>query len=277
MKLSKRPILFVLPLVVASLASAQGDTGFLRGAGRCDTALSYTLDYYDEFWVGDTKVSDPNVGEIERATYSLYAAYGVSDDLDVVLNANYVSAESDGMGGFDDEDDLQDLYLGAKWRAFQAGSAVRFSALLAPSIKLPMTDYEDNDVTAIGDGQVDLRFRGILHVEWNALFGSIESGYDVRNGAPEDEVPLHVTLGGTIADIVTVTPFYSLVRSDGGPDIGDPGFTFRAVQEEYDRAGVSAFVRITPNFGLTGMWRTTTDGMNTGEADAYSFGLVFGN
>ena len=258
-----------------SLARAQGDNGFLRGKGHYDVAYSYTLDYYDEFWVGDTSVSDPAVGEVERETYSLYGAYGLSEDIDLVLNANYVSAETDGTAPFDDQDDLQDLYLGAKWRAWSS-SRGSFSALLAPSIKVPMTDYEDNDVTAIGDGQVDLRFRGILHYQWKALFGAFETGYDRRNGAPEDEVPLNLTLGGTILERVTVTPFYSLVRSKGGPDIGEPGFAFREVQEEYDRFGVGAYARITHGLGLSAMWRTTTDGKNTGEADTISVGLVYG-
>ncbi|HEX6884701.1 MAG TPA: transporter [Planctomycetota bacterium] len=260
-----------------SLARAQGDTGFLRGEGRLDTVLSYTLDWYDEFWVGDMKVSDPGVGEVERETYTLYAAYGLTNDIDLVLNASYVEAETDGTVPFDDEDDLQDLYLGAKWRAWSTGIGTgMFSALLAPSVKIPMTDYEDNDVTAIGDGQVDLRFRGILHYQVSAFFGSLESGYDVRNGAPEDEVPLNITVGGTIADRVTLMPFYSLVRSEGGPDIGDPGFRFRAVEEEYDRIGISVYARIAQGFGLSAMWRTTTDGMNTGEAETISVGLVYG-
>ena len=262
-------------LASATLAHAQGDTGFLRGQGHYDVALSYTLDYYDEFWVGETSMSPPEVGEVERQTGSLYVAYGVTDDVDLVANANYVEAKTDGTVNFEDEDDLQDLYLGAKWRAWSRGIGTgMFSALLAPSVKLPMTDYEDNDVTAIGDGQVDLRFRGILHYQWNAFFGSLESGYDVRNGAPHDEWPLNVTLGGTFAERFTVMPFYSLVRSEGGPDIG--GGPFRAVEEEFDRIGISAYARLSPNFGLTGMWRTTTDGKNTGEADTIGFGLVYG-
>jgi hypothetical protein len=273
--------------LLTAAASAQGDTGFLRGKGRFASALSYTLDYYDEFWVGDNKVSDPNVGEIERATYSFYTAYGLNDDIDLVLNANYVEAESDGAAGFDDESALQDLYLGAKWRAFETGSGQEdagnrgdFSFFFAPSIKLPMTDYEDNAVTAIGDGQVDLRFRAIAHYQIGGLWASLESGYDVRNGAPDDEVPVNLTLGGTVADRVTIMPFYSLVNSLGGIDISDVGVEpggFPATEEEYTRWGISIYARIARNLGLTGMWRSTSDGMNTGDADAYSVGLVFGN
>jgi hypothetical protein len=265
-------------LALASLASAQGDTGFLRGEGRADVALSYSLDWYDEFWVGDTKVSDPGVGEIERSTLSLYAAYGLLEDLDLVVNAAYVESSSDGAGGLPDEDDPQDLVLGAKWRAYDTGAgAGRLSLFLAPAVKLPMTDYENNAPTAIGDGQVDLRFRGIAHYQVGAFWGSLESGFDKRNGAPDDEIPFHLTLGGDVGP-VTIMPFYSMVSSQGGIDISDvPALGgFPAVEEEYDRYGVRAYARIHDRFGLTAGYLTTTDGKNTGEVDAYTFGIVFG-
>jgi hypothetical protein len=263
---------------LASLASAQGDTGFLRGEGRSDVALSYSLDWYDEFWVGDTKVSDANVGEVERATYSLYAAYGMSPDVDLVMNAAYVEASSDGAANFDDEEDLQDLVLGAKWRAWERGLGNgALSLFLTPAVKLPMTDYEDNAVTAIGDGQVDLRFRGIAHYQIGAFWGSLESGYDVRNGAPDDEIPVNLTLGGDVGP-VTIMPFYSMVASQGGIDISDvPALGgFPATEEEYERYGVRAYAKINDKFGLTAGYLTTSDGKNTGDVDSYNVGIVFG-
>lgn len=263
---------------LATLASAQGDTGFVRGAGRADLALSYSLDHYDEFWVGNDKVADPGVGEIERMTYSLYGAYGLTDDIDLVLNAAYVEASSDGAAGFSDEGDLQDLVLGAKWRAWQAGAGPgRLSFFLTPAVKLPMTDYEDNAVTAIGDGQVDLRFRGVFHYQVGAYWASLETGYDRRNGAPDDEIPVHLTLGGNVGP-VTIMPFYSLVTSRGGIDIDEvPALGgFPATEEEYERFGLRAFARINETFGLTAGYLTTSDGKNTGDVDAFTFGLVIG-
>lgn len=259
----------------ATVAAAQGDNGFLRGAGHSDIVLSFNRDSYDEFWVGNDKVSDPNVGEVTRDSYALYAAYGLNQDVDLVFSGSYVMAESDGTAGFEDESDLQDAYAGAKWRFWSNMKENQgFSLLFAPSVKVPMTDYEDNAVTAIGDGQVDLRARLIAHYQMaNGFFAAIESGYDRRNGAPADEVPFHLSIGATFG-IVTLTPFYSQVFSQGGPDIGAPGFTFPAVQEEYSRVGLGAYVRLGDNFGVTGMYRSTIDGLNTGDVDSFALGLV---
>jgi len=271
-----RPSLVVPALLaLGALASAQGDTGFTRGQGRTDVAVSYTLDWYDEFWVGSDKVENPDVGEVERATYNLWAAHGLSEDLDLVGSASYVEAESDGAAGFDDESDLQDLVLGAKWRAWQTASQ-NLGLFLAPAVKLPMTDYEENAVTAIGDGQVDLRFRGIAHYQWRGLWASLESGYDRRNGAPDDEIPINLTLGGTVGP-VTIMPYYSQVISQGGIDIDEVPLEgrFPATEEEYERYGIAAYARIGDKLGVTAGYRTTSDGKNTGDVDAYTIGLVF--
>lgn len=263
-------------LAAAPLASAQGETGFLRGAGRTDVVIGYTLDYYDEFWVGTDKVEDPGVGEIERTSYTLYAAYGLNDETDLFLSAAYVEAESDGTGGFDDESDLQDAVVGAKWRFYRNRmGAGELSLLAVPSVKFPMTDYENNNVTAIGDEQTDIRARAVAHYQHDSgIYLAVETGYDFRFEDVEDEIPLNVTLGATVFERLTISPFYSQVWSDGGPDIGDPGFKFNEVQEEYERAGVSAYFRISEQLGATFLWRTTMDGRNTGDADAFGFGLV---
>jgi hypothetical protein len=259
--------------LLATSAAAQGDTGFLRGQGHFTAAYSYTNDSYDQFWLGNDLVSPPQVGKVERETASLYVAYGLTDAIDLVVNANYVEAETSGTDPIEDQDDLQDLYLGAKWRVWSHGDLESaFLVLLAPSIKLPMTDYEDNDVTAIGDDQVDLRMRLIAHYRYQGYFWSIESGYDRRNGPPHDEIPVNLTLGGTFGN-VTVMPFYSTFESLGGIDIGEG--TFPATEEEASRVGLAAYARIGTNFGVTGMVRTTLDGMNTGDANAFSLGLVF--
>jgi hypothetical protein len=265
-------------LLSTALASAQGDTGFLRGKGHADVALSWTLDTYDKFWDGNDLASPAAVGRVERETGSLYAAYGLCDDIDLVVNANYVEAETDGTDAtIQDEEDLQDLYLGAKWRLWShADEQSSFSTLVAPSIKLPMTDYENSAVTALGDGQVDLRLRLIAHYQYGGFWGSVESGYDRRNGPPHDEVPVNITLGGTVAGWLTLMPFYSTVESLGGIDISDVGVQggFPATEEQFSRVGLSVFARACDWCGVSAMVRTTLNGMNTGDADAFSLGLV---
>src|SRR5688500_2439232 len=80
-------------LVMPARADAQ-DSGFLRGLGHLDVALSWSLDTYDKFWIGDREVSNDDLGfgRINRHALSLYAAYGVTNDIDVALTAAFVSS-----------------------------------------------------------------------------------------------------------------------------------------------------------------------------------------
>lgn len=262
-------------------AFGQGDNGFLRGKGHTDVALTYSYDYYDTFWVGTDEVAMAGVGEITRETYNLWIAHGLREDLDLFISGSLVEAESDGEGagvGFPDRvKDMQDFTAGVKWRFLhEQAMGGHFSLLAAPSVKVPMGTYEDDTPTAIGDGQVDLRGRLIAqYTHASGTFLAVESGYDRRNGVPDDEIPLNVTLGATWGDL-TVTPYYSLVHSQGGYDISDlpqPG-GFPGVREEFERAGISAYYRIHQDIGVTGGWRTTLDGRNTGNADTLMLGLV---
>jgi hypothetical protein len=266
-----------LVALVAPSVAAQGETGYYRGEGNLDIVLSLTLDSYDEFWVADDKVEMAGVGEVERTTATLYAAYGLCDDIDLTANAAWVDSTSDGDGGAPDESDLQDLVLAAKWRAWQhESSAGRYSISLSPGIKLPLTDYEENAITAIGDGQVDLRGRAILHGEWaGGWFASLETGYDRRNGAPDDEFPLHLRGGKTFAGTLTVGPFFSRVDSLGGNDISTPGSSFPENEEDFTRAGISAYARLGEQVGAHAGWHTTLDGRNTGDVEGFTVGLVY--
>jgi len=105
-------------LAAAPRAPAQGDTGFLRGTGRTDVAFSYGSESFRDFWVGTTKTSDPNVGKVTHETANLWLAYGVDSRTDLVLNATYVDAESDGIATTSNRDkkQLQNTTIGFKYQ-----------------------------------------------------------------------------------------------------------------------------------------------------------------
>lgn len=273
--------LFVLVSCAAALpaAHAQGESGFLRGKGNLDLSLSYDLDTYDRFWVGDTKVNMDGVGRIKRHAVSLYGAYGLTDGLDVVATGAYVDVTSDGDADFPDEDGLQDATVYLKWRAIEGDvPGGQASLLLTPGIKFPLSSYEDNAVTAIGDGQIDWRARAIAHYQhYTGTWFSLEGGYDIRNGDPKNDTILNATLGIPVGKSFTLMPFYSQVWSAGGIDISDVPAKgpFPAVQEEYQRIGVRAYWEITEHFGLSAGWRDTLDGKNTGDVESFSGGVVW--
>jgi len=251
----------------------QGDSGFLRGKGALDLALSYSEDAYDSFWVGSTRMTDAPFGEVTRTTVNLYAAYGLSDEIDLVASLSHVSSDTEAV--FASESDLQDLSVQLKWRVFQKTLGPgRLGILLAPGAKVPVSDYEDNAVPAIGDGQADLRSRVIVQYVWNnGAFLALDTGYDIRFEDTPNELPIHLSTGTTFFGKLTLSGFLSDISSQGGYDIGEG--PFYGVEEEYTRYGVGLYYRFGDAFGVSASGWTTSAGLNTGDVDGFSLGLVW--
>ena len=261
---------------VAATANAQGDNGFLRGEGKTDIAFSYSVDKSQHFWVGDHKTSDPAIGKLYHYSYNFWAAYGLRDDIDLVASTAIVRADATGSGNIRDHQALTDGVFGAKWRVFdQRLGPCGLSFALTPAVKIPLYHYQANAVTALGDGQIDYRIRGVAQVQFDCgAFVALETGYDVRTGGTPNEVPINLSVGGTFMDRLTVTPFLEWMNSQGDKDIGQTP-ELPDVEEDYYRWGVGAYLRLTDRFGITGGYKATINGKNTPDSWTTWAGIVF--
>ena len=243
--------------------------GFLPGQGKGDVALSYTSEGYDEFWVGETKVSDPGVGKVDIKSISLWLQWGLTDNLAIVANLPHVDASSDGLGGFEDSG-IQDLSALLKYRFLASGP---HSLVAAAGVRTAAQDYEANLPVDLGDNTTDALLRLVYQYQNPTFYISQQVGYDVRGEDAPDGFPLYTELGVT-AGRATFGGYYSRLIADGGTDIGDPGFTFPSNQEEYSKAGLKVFGLINERVGLSAIYFFTLDGRNTGDSDGFSVGAV---
>jgi hypothetical protein len=223
------------------------------------------------------------VGDVVRRTATLHLSHGLTEETDLFVQVRRVGSHvGDAVSA--DESDWTDAIVGVKQllteRVYEQGT---FSVLLAPSIKTPIGNYEENTIGAIGDGQTDYRARAIAH--WQStntecnFFAAVEAGYDKRSGEPKDEVPLNITVGFTVLERLTLMPFFAKVQSQGGSTLtpamvpSDGGFP--GLEEDSERFGLSAYFRVHDDFGLTAQVATTTDGKNTGDTESFAFGVAF--
>lgn len=266
---AKLAVLCVLALAgfLPSSAGALDINGFLPAQGGGDLAFSFTSEGYDEFWVGETKVSDPGVGEVDITSLSVWFQWGFTDDFALVGNAAYVDADSDGLGGFEDSG-AQDLSLLLKYRFFSSGA---HSFVGAVGVRTPISDYEANLPVDLGDGTTDALLRLVYLFQHEAFYFSQQVGYDSRGEDAPDGIPLYTELGFTTG-VLTWSGFYSQLIADDGTDIGDPGFTFPSNQDEYTRVGAKLYARLGDRWGLSVLGFTTLDGRNSGEIQGFSIG-----
>lgn len=263
----------VLALAVVGIGTplhAMDLNGFLPGRAQGDVAVSYTAEGYDEFWVGETKVSDPGVGEVDIKSFSVWLQWGLTDDLAIVANLPYIDASSDGLGGFEDTG-LQDLSAVLKYRFLSSGP---HSLVGAAGVRAAVQDYEANLPVDLGDNTTDALLRLVYQFQTSNFYFSQQVGYDLRGGDAPDDYPLYTELGFT-AGRITYGGYYSRLIADDGTDIGDPGFTFPSNREEYSKAGLKVYGRVTDRVGLSAVYFFTLDGRNTGDSDGFSLGAVF--
>jgi hypothetical protein len=253
--------------------SAADLNGFLRQKGKGDIAFSFTDEGYSSFWMGTTRVDVPNGGDVQTRSTSLWFAYGLTDDLTLTGDLPYVKTKSD---GFDmEQTSLQDLTLLGEYRFAALGSGVRSSFVGAGGFRTHASDYNPNRPVDVGDGTSDILFRFVYHLEVERFYFSQQIGYDLRNEDAPDGFPLHTEAGYTLGP-VTFNAFFSVLKTRGGTDIGDPGFTFPSNKEEWRRLGGKVYGRITDRFGVSAGYYETLGGRNTGDSSGFSFGVDFG-
>ncbi len=241
-------VLFLTGLTLP--AFSQGETGFLRGNGRLDLATSYSLDTFDEYFLGSSPFAPPIDG-VERQLLGLYAAYGLRDDLDLTLNAAYSIADADDDFGFERESDPGDAALQVKWRFYESTLGFgRLSWLLAPGVRFPITDYttfSDNALNGLGEGDTVLLARTIVQVEWRASYAALETGYDHQSGRLDDEIPVHLSVGIALGGRATLQAFTTNLIALGDA-VSNP--VFSEEDDGFLRYGLSAYVRISERLGL---------------------------
>lgn len=271
------PAAVVLGAVLAASGSARAQgNAFLPDAGHATLAVSHTFETYDEFWVGADRVSNPGLGRVETATTSLWLQAGVLEDLAVLANFAYADIRTDGAGGMQDQGFADRTFL-LRYRPVHAQRAAwRHSLVLGAGARLPASGYDPDGPVALGDGTNDALLRLTYQAQRDSFRGAYfatELGYDVRGEGAEDAWLLHGEVGATFARLSLGTSV-SGVWSDGGTDIGEDGFTFPGLDEDVLRWNGTAYLKISPRYGVAASAFTTFDGRNTGRSRAASTSLV---
>lgn len=267
--------LFAGTLTAPTIAVATELTGFLQPKGSGALSISHTFEVYEDFWVGDTKVSDPGVGRVETGSLSLWLEWGLLERVTLVGSLAYVDASSDGLGGLG-ESGLQDRAALVKIGLVDlASGSIQHRFVGALGFRSPASGYEDDIPVDIGDGSTDGLFRLLYLLQTRSFYFSQQVGFDVRGDDAPDGIPLYSELGVTARGL-TISGFYSGYLADGGTDIGDPGFTFPSNGDEFHRLGAKLYYRLAERFGASAAGFRTIEGRNTGESSGFSSGITIG-
>lgn len=272
-------------LFAAAGTLAWSQSAWVPEAGRWEVTPLYVFQTFDRFWMGTTKVPNPNNGDsLDQHSGFIGVEYGIVENLaaDVAVGYTYSASRAFNAAGRTESDDgLADTQIGLRYRVLrEESSVVPINVTLRAGGVIEGT-YDPNFPFSSGDGASGGRFSVLLGKTFGrtGLAAYSEIGYQIRTEDVPDDFLASVGLGYTFLRHVTVNAGYRLIQGLSGPDIGAPGFG--------TRFGFPQVREITHNFetGIGFMdnggryyqffYARTVAGRNTGEKDVFGFAATF--
>lgn len=287
----------VTGLAARPMSAQASDDGVLMAGKTLSLGVMYGQESWDEYWEGNLKRSNDNLGRVTTRTVSLVGHYGLTSRLTLVSSLPYVwTGTSEGtLHGLSG---VQDLTFAAKYEILRTPFTGRgtLSAILVGAAGIPASDYTpDFQPLSIGLGsrrassRLTLRFQS--HGDW-FLDGTAARTW--RNTVKLDRVAYFTDGQLYLTDRVAMPGvfdwkvstgfrkkrFYVPVsilqqRTLGGSDIRRQDMPFVSNRMDFTKAegmvmyGLSVPTDLAVQFGVS----KTLSGRNVGDASMVTAGL----
>lgn len=291
MKLKNNLITSVIMFLPALIMAQSPLSGFMKNKGEGAAVVTYSSENYDKVFLVPSEIDGvPVFNDVEVQSVSLYAEYGITDKLNVIVNLPYIKAEGNASeqvlanNGFENtRKGLQDLKLYLKYdlKSFDfANSRLNFMGALG--LETPLGDYAVDEglqsIIAIGNRSTTVNATGIFMYKLNSgFFTTGQVGYSVKSNDVPNALLSEFKLGYAASKFYLDAFIANQLSDKDGVDILGQGFTgfFPATRVNYTRVGVNAYVPLAGGFGLTGGANSYIEGRNLGKSSGYYGGVAF--
>lgn len=268
----------------------------MMGKRNLCVAAGYSTSGWITYWEGTFKRSNQNMGKVSTQTTMLMLNYGVTDKLNVMVSAPYVSTNASkgtlhGMKGW------QDLGFYVKYRPIKKFyGKQRVSLLMVAGYTTPSNDYNiDFLPMSIGVGSKVASGRIIADYHYNKLFASVSGAYQVKSNVEIDRPAYYTThqinsnevkmpnAGTTQLRLGYRTPmviaegFVDYMKTLGGFDIRKNDMPFVSNEMNSTNVGVEGkfYIKEVPELGVhTSIWHTVS-GRNVGQTSGFMVGVLY--
>ena len=245
---------------------AQGPVdGFYRGKGNLDFGLSGGASLNKKFFAGTDLITlERNISNL-----SIFAGYGIADNLDVYVSVPYLKVN--------DEKSLQDGSVYLKLRLFNREVSNGYLQLsLATGFSSNLVNYQTEGGSALGQEAKVIDIRPVLHYGMTSgWFYTLQGAYLYKF----DPVPTAMNLAfkvGKATDNYYFDFWYAYQYSFGGLDYrGEPTpTTFRELGVDYHQIGATYYRALTDYFGAFIGASSSLAGRNTVQGFGFNLGFV---
>jgi hypothetical protein len=280
------PTILLVLLSITSLTAQGLLDGFMRGKGNLVTALSYSNESYETYFVEKNKTQNANLGTIKTNSLGIFVAGGVTDYLDIILSAPYISTKAT-QGFISDQNDFQDMSFFVKGRFLELSfeNNATLSLMAAGGIISPLSDYIADSPVSIGNQSTQLDGRLIAQYRFpQGIFVAVQMGY-IKRGNVDIDRGLEVSVpdawdyifrtGGSFKKLYA-DAWLQHQNSRNGTNIG-PGIPFPSNDIDFTRIGFTLYHPIPKieNFGVAFGGGFTLSGTNIGKSNRFSASLIY--
>lgn len=284
-------ILAVTTLGYVNTAYSQSPiSGFMQGKGKGNVSLSYSSEKYDQVYLVPEEVDGvPVFNEVQISSTSLYATYGITDQLDVVFSLPYISSKGDASQevlnnlNFENKrSGVQDVSVFVKYNPFYydfGSSSLRLIGALG--MKTPLGGYDENEglqsIIAIGNRSTTISAIGLAMFKMNSgVFASGQFGGNLASNDVPNSYTSELKLGYAAAKFYG-DAYLANQTSTSGVDILAEGFQgfFPATKVNYTKIGLNLYAPVYQDFGLATGFSTLVAGRNIGKATGFYGALVY--
>jgi hypothetical protein len=296
-------ILTILVLITFVVQKSDAQTTLdaeLMDKGQLCSALIYSSDKWNQYWEGQTLISNGNIGTFERKAYTPMIAYGITNHINFIAMAPYMQTSTTG-GTVRGYDGFQDFNLALKSRIFNkslgGGLKVALLGIIGGSIP---TQHYNNDAgpTSLGLGCPEIYGRAIVNLEHKSgLFLRPYASYHYRSDAALER-NFYYTGQGIYSDRIDIEDnnlvgaalgvflFDRLLRFEadaryfntlGGTDIRRNEMPLANAQMDAKSLSILAryYLHPMPSLGFVANYSQVWEGRNVGKSSTFSLGLTY--
>lgn len=289
-------LLFVF-LSITTYAQTITDGLMMTKKDLC-TGLLYTHDQWSNYWEGNLKRSNENIGTLTTQSLTWVGTYGVTEKLNVIAMLPYVKTETD-QGTLHLMTGLQDLTIGIKYNFFQnVFEKSTFKTFGVLGFSTPLSDYTpDFYPLSLGAGSTNVFYRLTANYTFAGSFYINGSGaYTWRSNTKLDrpayytEDQLYFTNEvkmpnvfdylihlGYLKNGLQAELSYMQQNTLGGDDIRRQDMPFVSNRMNFSKAGalLMYYLPKPKNLAVRGSATITLTGRNVGQATTLMGGLLY--
>ncbi|MBT1704771.1 transporter [Chryseosolibacter indicus] len=294
-KLLRNLLMGLLPLT--SMGQTVTD-GLMMAKNDLCTGVMYTRDHWSEYWEGELKRKNDNIGKLTTQSLMWVGAYGLSTKVNLIAMLPYVKTEAS-QGTLHHMEGIQDLTLAVKYNFFRHNmekSSFRTFATLA--VSTPLSDYTpDYFPLSVGTGTTNISYRATAFYKFaNMFFANATGAYTWRSNTTLDRPAYYTNDNLYLTDEVKMPNVFDYAVSIGylrnglqaeinymqqntlgGSDIRRQDMPFVSNRMNFSKVGalVMYYLPKPKGLALRGSYTTTVAGRNVGQSNTFMGGALY--